>query len=133
MSRGGRRLLAVAGAWLGVAACLAPLRLPSPPSDAGERRRAELDACRRGALPAWLGDAALSTAAQLDRGEAQAGALNESFLADSASAMARPPPATASAAGSRIAAILTERRGFEEECQALRTAGRQLVPSPGAR
>ncbi|HVI74046.1 MAG TPA: hypothetical protein VM683_03580 [Anaeromyxobacteraceae bacterium] len=114
-----------------LAACVAPLRVPTPPSDRGERRRAEADACRHGALPAWLDDAALSTAAQVDRGEAQASSLNDSFMTDTAGAMARPPPAlptSSASAGSRAAAMLADRREFEERCQAMRSAGRELVP-----
>jgi hypothetical protein len=114
-----------------LAACVAPLRVPTPPSNQGERRRAEVDACHHGALPAWLDDAALSTAAQVDRGEAQASSLNDSFMTDTAGAMARPPPAlpTSSAgAGSRVAAMLGDRREFEERCRAMRSAGIELVP-----
>ena len=128
MKRRAPRLACVA---LALAGCLAPMRVPSPPSDPAERRRAELDACGRGVLPPWLDDTALSTAAQVDRGEAQAGALNESFIGDSAAAMARPPPAMPggdAAPGSRVAAILADRQGFEDQCRALRSAGRELVP-----
>jgi hypothetical protein len=125
------RRVAVACAVLALAGCLTPLRVPGPPSDPGERRRAEGEACRHGALPAWLDDAALSTAAQLDRGEAQASSLNDSFLSDSAGAMARPPPTSptsGAAGGSHVAAMLAERRNFEDRCQVLRSAGRELVP-----
>lgn len=128
MSRRGARALAAAALCAG---CLAPVRVPSPPGDPAERRRAELGACQQGALPQWLDDAALSTAAQVDRGEAQAGALNDSFLTDSAAAMARPPPG--GVGGSRVAAILAERRAFEEQCLALRSAGRDLVPGAARR
>lgn len=123
-----RRTILGCGAALLLGACLTPLRVPSPPSDPAERRRGEVDACRRGALPAWLDDAALSAAAQVDRGESQAGALNDSFLGDSAAVMARPPPASFAGAGSRTAAVLDGRRAFEEQCLALRSAGRELVP-----
>jgi hypothetical protein len=126
-----RLRLALSCGAVAIAACLTPLRLPSPPSDPGERRRAEVDACRRGAFPAWLDDAALSTAAQIDRGEAQAGSVNDSFMTDTAAAMARPPPAAPTGhatAGSRVAMMLADRREFEEHCQALRSAGRELVP-----
>jgi hypothetical protein len=126
-----RPAIGLACAALALAACLAPLRVPTPPSDLSERRRAEADACRRGALPAWLDDAALSTAAQIDRGEAQAGSLNESFMTDTAGVMARPPPTMptgGATAGSRVAVMLGDRREFEERCQAMRSAGRELVP-----
>jgi hypothetical protein len=112
-------------------ACAYPVRPPQPPGEPHERRAAEADACRRGVLPPWLDDAALSAASRLDGQEGQAGAMNEAFIGDSAAASARPPPSRASAAGSRVADILQEWRVFETDCALLRSAGKELVPRPG--
>jgi hypothetical protein len=116
---------------LALLACAYPVRPPQPPGEPRERRAAEADACRRGVLPPWLDDAALSAASRLDGQEGQAGAMNEAFIGDSAAASARPPPSRASAAGSRVANILQERRVFETDCALLRSAGKELVPRPG--
>ncbi len=116
---------------LALLACAYPVRPPQPPADARERRALEADACRRGALPPWLDDAALSAASRVDGQEGQAGAMNEAFIGDSAAASARPPSSRAGAAGSRVATILQERRVFETDCVLLRSAGKELVPRPG--
>jgi len=116
---------------LALLACAYPVRPPEAPRDPRERRAAEADACRRRALPPWLDDAALSAASRLDAQEGQAGAMNDAFLGDSAAASARTPPSRASAAGSRVATILEERRFFETDCALLRSAGKELVPRPG--
>jgi hypothetical protein len=117
---------------LALLACAYPVRPPEPPTDARERRAAEAEACRRSVLPPWLDDGALSAASRLDGQEAQAGAMNDAFIGDSAAASARPPPArTNQTAGSRVAIILEERRVFQTNCALLRTAGKELVPRPG--
>jgi len=116
---------------LALLACAYPVRPPEPPGDARERRALEADACRRGALPPWLDDAALSAASRVDEQEGQAGAMNEAFIGDSAAASARALSSRAGATGSRVGTILRERRVFETDCVLLRSAGKELVPRPG--
>ncbi|HTP26028.1 MAG TPA: hypothetical protein VMK12_10265 [Anaeromyxobacteraceae bacterium] len=95
--------------------CLYEPPLPHPPPEPRERARAEIDACWRGVLPAWIDESALVGAARLDRREAQASTANESF--HGATFTAQPP---ASPSGPHVTAILGERRAFEEQCALMR-------------
>ena len=93
--------------------------LEEPPKDARERRQAEMDACYRRALPAWLDDGALASAARLDQLEGDASRANDSFRGG---AFTSQPPA--SRRGPRVGAILEERRLFLERCAMLRASGK---------
>jgi hypothetical protein len=102
-----------------LAACVHGLRPEEPPRDARKRWEAEMDACFRRALPAWLGDPALAEAARLDRLEAQASRSSDSFKGGVYTS--QPPP---SIGGGRVPALLEERVVFEERCRVLRSSGK---------
>jgi hypothetical protein len=102
-----------------VAACLHQARPPQPPSDARERRRAEVAACTNGKFPVWLDDTAVSASVDVERREAQASAANDSFRG--ATFSSQPPPTTVSSA--RVAALVDERRAFQQWCAGLRSTG----------
>ncbi len=104
-------------------ACTYQIRPARPPADPGERRQAEADACWRGELPAWLDDAALTGAARIDDDEAQAGRANDSFRG--ATYAPQPPSARP---GPHVAALLDERRLFQQRCALLRSGGKSLGP-----
>jgi len=104
------------------AACTYQIRPDQAPAGARERQQAEAVACWRGELPAWLDDAALTGAARLDGGEAQAGRLNESYHGERFS----PQPPLPARAGPHVAALLDERRVFRQQCTLLRSGGKDL-------
>lgn len=121
LSRVGRALRAAAGPLTAVgllAACAHEPR-PEPPRDPRKRWEAEVDACFRRAMPAWLDDGALSSAARQDRMEGEASRANDSFRGG---AFVSQPPTPAG--GPRVAALLEERRVFQERCRALRASGK---------
>jgi hypothetical protein len=95
-----------------VVGCTYEVRPDQPPSDARERRRAEIVACSQGTLPAWLDDNALGAAIRMDRREAQASTANESF--HGATFSSQPPAATTGS--SRASAMLEDRRIFQQWC-----------------
>ena len=102
-----------------VAGCASyPVRPPQPPRDADARRHAEVDACWRGILPAWLDDDALAAASALDGREAQASSANDSFHG----ATYATQPLGAITSGARVRALLEDRRRFEEACLTWRSA-----------
>ncbi len=100
-------------------ACAHDLRPREPPRDARKRWEAEMDACYRRTLPAWLDDASLAEAARRDRIEAQASRANDGFRG--ATYTPQPPP---SAGGARVPALLEERTAFQEKCALLRASGK---------
>jgi hypothetical protein len=98
-----------------LAACAGPSRRPAePPADPQRRRQLEVEACWARTLPAWLDDTALSRAATLDRQEAEASRANEAF--HGATYSSQPLPAVS---GRRVAALMDERRAFQQRCAAL--------------
>lgn len=107
-----------------VTACTYEVRPAEPPADPLERRRAEVAACSRGALPPWLDDGALGAAVRTDRREAQASATNESFHG---AAYTSQPPASRALATSRASALLDERRAFERWCAGMRAGSSGFV------
>jgi len=102
--------------------------------DEKERRQAELAACWAGTLPPWLDDQALAEAQRLDRWSSRGINPNDSFRDSTVSAVPAPPlPDPASGSGaSRYAAIMDERRAFQERCQVVRSSGKgtALAPAP---
>lgn len=113
-----QRLLGAMVAIALLAAC-AHERSEEPPKDPRKRWEAEVDACYRRALPAWLDDGALASAARLDQLEGEASRANDSFRGG---AFTSQPPAARS--GPRVAALLAERRVFLERCALLRASGK---------
>lgn len=110
-------LVRLAGTLMLVAACghsLSPRQPATPPLDPRQRYAAELAACRDGTLPRWLDDEALSAAIELDRREAQASVVNESF--HGGAYVSQPPPLAKP--GARAAAIENDRRAFQLSCEA---------------
>ncbi|OFX20848.1 MAG: hypothetical protein A2V77_04540 [Anaeromyxobacter sp. RBG_16_69_14] len=105
-----------------LAGCVYEVRPEQPPHDVGKRRQAEVRACWNGVLPAWLDDSALAGAARLDRREAQASRVNDSFRG--ATFSSQPP--TMPQPGSRVASLLDERRAFQQWCALLRSGGKDL-------
>ncbi len=105
-----------------LAGCAYEVRPEQPPLDVKERRQAEVRACWNGVLPPWLDEAALSGAARLDRREAQASGVNDSFRGATFSTQPPPMPPT----GSRAAALLDERRAFQQRCALLRSGGKDF-------
>ena len=105
-----------------LAGCAYEVRPEQPPLDVGERQRLEARTCWNGALPGWLDDSALAGAARLDRREAQASGANDSFRGATFS----PQPPTTPQPGSRVAAILDERRAFQQRCALLRSGGKDF-------
>ena len=98
---------------------------PRPPADPHERQRAESAACFAGGWPAWLDDGALADSARADQWGANAINPNDSFR-DSTLAAAPPPPrprAADASGNSRYAAVLEERREFQQRCALLRASG----------
>jgi hypothetical protein len=83
------------------------------------RWEAEVDACFRQTMPAWLDDGALAAAARRDQLEAQASRANDSFRGPVFTSQPPPP-----AGGPRVAALLEERRLFQEWCTLLRSSGK---------
>jgi hypothetical protein len=107
-------------------ACVLPVRPLRPPTDPKERTRAEAAACSRSTLPVWLDDAAMNAAIELDRRESQASAANDSFRGATFSAQ---PPTTARPE-SRVAALLDERRAFQQWCSSVRSPRSDLPALP---
>jgi hypothetical protein len=107
-----------------LAGCAHQTRPIQAPRDPRERWEAESDACWRRTMPAWLDDAALAGAARLDQLEGQASRANDSFRGGAF--VAQPPPP---AGGPRVAALLEERRVFQEHCAILLSSGK----GPGTR
>ncbi len=107
-----------------VTACTYEVRPEQPPAEPLERRRAEVAACSSGTLPRWLDDSALSAAVRTDRREAQASTANESFHG---AAYSSQPPASNALATSRAAALLDERRAFEQWCAGTRAGTNAFV------
>jgi hypothetical protein len=104
-----------------LAACTYEVRPQQAPADVHERHEAEADACWRGDLPPWLDDAALSGAARLDAREAQAARANDSYRGATYTSLPQ-----ASGRGPRVAALLDERRLFQQQCALLRSGGKDF-------
>jgi hypothetical protein len=104
--------------------CVYEVRPEQPPQDVSRRQQAEVRACWNGVLPAWLDDSALGGSARLDRREAQASGVNDSFRGATFS----PQPPTTPRPGSRVATLLGERRAFQQRCALLRSGGKDLGP-----
>ncbi len=95
-----------------------------PPTDAKERRRAEIAACQSGTFPPWLDDQALAARSRRDRWDALQFDPKDSYLAGTNGRYQSQPPSSPPAEGgaaSRYAAIMNERRDFQARCQVIRS------------
>jgi len=102
-----------------LAGCVHERTSEQPPRDPHKRWEAEVDACFRRTMPAWLDDNALGSAARLDQLESQASRANDAFRGG---VFTSQPPA--SVGGPRAAALLEARRVFQERCTLLRASGK---------